>query len=177
MAAHLTQVSSAHWSQHAEQLRSDGFVRRDVHGAGAEGGQQQTGGALWTGRSAGTQRLLPVRPVLPVPAATLSHAFSSASPPACPGRVHYKERLVELINGLGCDPALLMSPAEMRAELQRWNQDVPARGPEEAEPQYEHRLRLVSHHTHTHTTSQGWVSPPLQISAMCQTDAFTFRSR
>lgn len=63
--------------------------------------------------------------------------------------MHYKERLVELINRLGCDPAVMLSPAEMRAELQRWNQAVPSRGPQEAEPQYAQRLRLVSHHTHT----------------------------
>lgn len=61
-----------------------------------------------------------------------------------PGRVHYKERLVELINRSGCDPVVLFSPAEMRAELQRWNLAVPPRRPEEPEPLYLHRLRLVS---------------------------------
>lgn len=70
MAAHLTaitQVSSAHSTDLAEELPSDVFVRSDVLGSGAEGGQQQTGGALWTSRSPGTQRLLPVRPALPAP--------------------------------------------------------------------------------------------------------------
>ncbi|XP_038134005.1 E3 ubiquitin-protein ligase RNF31-like isoform X4 [Cyprinodon tularosa] len=57
---------------------------------------------------------------------------------------HYKERLVELINHWRVDPAVLFSPAEMIAELQRWNIAVPTRKLEEPEPVYAHRLRLVS---------------------------------
>uniref|UniRef100_H3CBN0 RING-type domain-containing protein n=1 Tax=Tetraodon nigroviridis TaxID=99883 RepID=H3CBN0_TETNG len=68
-----------------------------------------------------------------------------AAPPQHRGycQQHYKERLVELVNRRGCDPVVVLSPAEMRAELQRWNQKVPTRGPQEAEPLYEHRLRLT----------------------------------
>lgn len=51
---------------------------------------------------------------------------------------------MELINRLGCDPVVVFSPAEVRAELQRWNQEAPPRGEEEAEPEYLQRLRLVS---------------------------------
>lgn len=58
--------------------------------------------------------------------------------------MHYKERLVELVNHLGCDPVVLFSPAEMRAELRRWNVAVPTRSLDEPEPLYLHRLRLVS---------------------------------
>lgn len=61
---------------------------------------------------------------------------------------------MELINRLGCDPVVVFSPAEMRAELQRWNQAVPSRGPQEPEPLYVQRLRLVSDRslarTHAH---------------------------
>ncbi|XP_047224334.1 E3 ubiquitin-protein ligase RNF31 isoform X3 [Girardinichthys multiradiatus] len=56
---------------------------------------------------------------------------------------HYKERLVELINRCCADPALLFTPAEMIAELQRWNVAVPIRRPEEPDLLYAHRLRLV----------------------------------
>lgn len=66
------------------------------------------------------------------------------TPPILPGRVHYKERLVELVNHSGCDPVVLFSPAEMRAELQRWNVLVPTQSPDEPEPLYVRRLRLVS---------------------------------
>lgn len=66
------------------------------------------------------------------------------SPPIFPGRVHYKERLVELVNHFRCDPVVLFSPAEMRAELQRWNVVVPSKSLDEPEPLYVHRLRLVS---------------------------------
>lgn len=145
MEAHLrarAQVGSAH-SDHAEELQSDVHVHRDVHGPGAEGGQQRTGGALWTSRSPGAQRLLPVRPVLPVPPSAQSPS-ALQTPPTSPTRGHYKERLVELINRLGCDPVVVFSPAEVRAELQRWNQEAPPRGGEEAEPEYLQRLRLVS---------------------------------
>lgn len=64
--------------------------------------------------------------------------------PICCDRVHYKEHLVELINRFQCDPAVLFSPAEMTAELQRWNVAVPTKKPDEPEPLYAHRLRLVS---------------------------------
>ncbi|KAM4728712.1 E3 ubiquitin-protein ligase RNF31 isoform 2-T2 [Anableps anableps] len=58
-------------------------------------------------------------------------------------QAHYKERLVELINRCCADPVVLFSPAEMIAELQRWSVAVPTRKPEEPEPLYAHRLRLV----------------------------------
>lgn len=58
-------------------------------------------------------------------------------------QMHYKERLVELINRCCADPAVLFSPAEMMAELQRWNVATPTRKPEEPEPLYTHRLRLT----------------------------------
>lgn len=51
---------------------------------------------------------------------------------------------MELVNRFGCDPVVLFSPAEMRAELQRWDVLVPTRGPDEPEPLYVRRLRLVS---------------------------------
>ncbi|XP_070700693.1 E3 ubiquitin-protein ligase RNF31 isoform X2 [Pempheris klunzingeri] len=57
-------------------------------------------------------------------------------------QVHYKERLVEVINCCRADPADLFSLAEMVAELQRWNVAVPTRRPDEPEPLYAHRLRL-----------------------------------
>uniref|UniRef100_A0A3B5MQT8 Uncharacterized protein n=1 Tax=Xiphophorus couchianus TaxID=32473 RepID=A0A3B5MQT8_9TELE len=59
-------------------------------------------------------------------------------------QAHYKERLVEQINRCGADPAVLFSPAEVIAELRRWSVVVPTRKPEEPEPLYAHRLRLVS---------------------------------
>uniref|UniRef100_A0A087XZQ6 Si:dkey-181m9.8 n=1 Tax=Poecilia formosa TaxID=48698 RepID=A0A087XZQ6_POEFO len=58
-------------------------------------------------------------------------------------QAHYKERLVEQINRCGADPAVLFSPAEVIAELRRWSVVVPTRMPEEPEPLYAHRLRLV----------------------------------
>ncbi|RVE61393.1 hypothetical protein OJAV_G00170150 [Oryzias javanicus] len=58
-------------------------------------------------------------------------------------QLHYKERLVELINRFHCDPAVLFSPAEMVAELQRWRVAVPSVRPDEPEPLYAHRLRLM----------------------------------
>ncbi|XP_054876564.1 E3 ubiquitin-protein ligase RNF31-like [Poeciliopsis prolifica] len=58
-------------------------------------------------------------------------------------QAHYKECLVEQINQCSADPAVLFSPAEMIAELRRWNIVVPSRKPEEPEPLYAHRLRLV----------------------------------
>ncbi|KAG7219153.1 hypothetical protein INR49_006312 [Caranx melampygus] len=61
-------------------------------------------------------------------------------------QLHYKERLVELINRCRADPAVLFNPAEMIAELKRWHVAVPTRKPDESEPLYAHRLRLVSHH-------------------------------
>lgn len=66
------------------------------------------------------------------------------SPSICSIRLHYKECLVELINRCRADPAVLFSPAEMMAELQRWHVAVPTRKPEEPEPLYMHRLRMVS---------------------------------
>ncbi|XP_017296084.1 E3 ubiquitin-protein ligase RNF31 isoform X2 [Kryptolebias marmoratus] len=56
---------------------------------------------------------------------------------------HYKERLVELINRCRADPAVLFSLSEMISELQRWRVTVPTRKPEEPEPLYTQRLRLV----------------------------------
>ncbi|KAM4556131.1 E3 ubiquitin-protein ligase RNF31 isoform 1-T1 [Fundulus diaphanus] len=56
---------------------------------------------------------------------------------------HYKEHLVGLINCCGADPAVLFSPAEMIAELQRWSVAVPTRKPEEPELLYAQRLLLV----------------------------------
>ncbi|XP_071348871.1 E3 ubiquitin-protein ligase RNF31 isoform X3 [Trachinotus anak] len=58
-------------------------------------------------------------------------------------KLHYKERLVELINRCRADPAVLFSLAEMMAELQRWHVAVPTRKPDESEPLYTHRLRLT----------------------------------
>lgn len=58
--------------------------------------------------------------------------------------MHYKERLVQLINRCHGDPAVLFSLAEMRAELQRWNAALPTRKQDEPERLYAHRLRLVS---------------------------------
>ncbi|XP_008302095.1 E3 ubiquitin-protein ligase RNF31 isoform X2 [Stegastes partitus] len=59
-------------------------------------------------------------------------------------QLHYKERLVELINRCRADPAVLFSPAEMMVELQRWQVAVPTRKPDEPEALYAHRLCLVS---------------------------------
>uniref|UniRef100_A0A3Q0R5N5 Si:dkey-181m9.8 n=1 Tax=Amphilophus citrinellus TaxID=61819 RepID=A0A3Q0R5N5_AMPCI len=59
-------------------------------------------------------------------------------------RSHYKERLVELINRCRADPAVLFSLAEIKAELQRWHITMPTRNPNEPEPLFTHRLRLVS---------------------------------
>lgn len=77
---------------------------------------------------------------------TYTGAFVSlpAVPGVCSGRLHYKERLVELVNRCHADPAVLFSPAEMMAELQRWHVAVPTRKLDEPEPLYAHRLRLVS---------------------------------
>ncbi|XP_040000878.1 E3 ubiquitin-protein ligase RNF31-like [Xiphias gladius] len=58
-------------------------------------------------------------------------------------QLHYKERLVELINRCRADPAVLFSLAEMMAELQRWHVPLPTRKPDESEPLYAHRLRLT----------------------------------
>ncbi|XP_068565391.1 E3 ubiquitin-protein ligase RNF31 [Cebidichthys violaceus] len=58
-------------------------------------------------------------------------------------QLHYKERLVELINRYRADPAVLFSSAEMMAELQRWHVAMPTKKPEEPEPLYTHRLRLT----------------------------------
>ncbi|KAM7379931.1 hypothetical protein PAMP_005427 [Pampus punctatissimus] len=58
-------------------------------------------------------------------------------------QLHYKERLVELINRCRADPVVLFSPGEMVVELQRWNLAVPTRKPEEPEPLYAHRLHLI----------------------------------
>ncbi|XP_072219236.1 E3 ubiquitin-protein ligase RNF31 isoform X2 [Leuresthes tenuis] len=58
-------------------------------------------------------------------------------------QLHYKEHLVGLINRCGADPAVLFSPAEMMVELQRWCVTVPTRKPDEPEPLYAHRLRLM----------------------------------
>ncbi|KAM3605454.1 uncharacterized protein V6R79_025843 [Siganus canaliculatus] len=67
------------------------------------------------------------------------------APPECRGycQAHYKERLVELINRCYGDPAVLFSPAEMKAELQRWHVAVPARKPDEPEQLYAQRLRMI----------------------------------
>ena len=73
-----------------------------------------------------------------------SNRLPETSPLICSVRAHYKERLVELINRCHGDPAVLFSPAEMRAELQRWNVAVPTRKPDEPEVLYAHRLRMVS---------------------------------
>lgn len=51
---------------------------------------------------------------------------------------------MEQLNRCGADPAVLFSPAEVIAELRRWSVIVPTRKPEEPEPLYAHRLRLVS---------------------------------
>lgn len=58
-------------------------------------------------------------------------------------QVHYKEHLVELINHYGCDPAMLFTSAEIRAELQRWGVAVPTRQPEEAVALYGRRLQMT----------------------------------
>ncbi|GLD48986.1 E3 ubiquitin-protein ligase RNF31-like isoform X5 [Lates japonicus] len=58
-------------------------------------------------------------------------------------QLHYKERLVELINRCRADPAVLFSPAEMMVELQRWHVAAPTRKPDESEQLYTQRLRLT----------------------------------
>ncbi|XP_029970898.1 E3 ubiquitin-protein ligase RNF31 [Salarias fasciatus] len=67
------------------------------------------------------------------------------APPECRGycQLHYKERLVDLINRCRADPAVLFGPAEISAELQRWQVAVPSRRADEPEPLYTHRLRLT----------------------------------
>uniref|UniRef100_A0A3B4YIK5 Si:dkey-181m9.8 n=1 Tax=Seriola lalandi dorsalis TaxID=1841481 RepID=A0A3B4YIK5_SERLL len=65
-------------------------------------------------------------------------------------QLHYKERLVELINRCRADPAVLFSLTEIMAELQRWHVAMPTRKPDEPEPLYAQRLRLVSRHHHHH---------------------------
>ncbi|XP_010893862.2 uncharacterized protein si:dkey-181m9.8 isoform X2 [Esox lucius] len=57
--------------------------------------------------------------------------------------LHYKECLVELINGSLADPAALYNMAEIVAELQRWHVPVPQRNPKEPEALYMHRLRQI----------------------------------
>uniref|UniRef100_A0A3B4Y4F8 Si:dkey-181m9.8 n=1 Tax=Seriola lalandi dorsalis TaxID=1841481 RepID=A0A3B4Y4F8_SERLL len=56
-------------------------------------------------------------------------------------QLHYKERLVELINRCRADPAVLFSLTEIMAELQRWHVAMPTRKPDEPEPLYAQRLR------------------------------------
>lgn len=51
---------------------------------------------------------------------------------------------MELVHHCGADPAVLFSPAEMVAELQRWCVAVPVRKPDEPEALYAQRLRMVS---------------------------------
>ncbi|XP_056247457.1 E3 ubiquitin-protein ligase RNF31-like isoform X1 [Seriola aureovittata] len=58
-------------------------------------------------------------------------------------QLHYKERLVELINRCRADPAVLFSLTEIMAELQRWHVAMPTRKPDEPEPLYAQRLRLT----------------------------------
>ncbi|XP_028283360.1 E3 ubiquitin-protein ligase RNF31 isoform X2 [Parambassis ranga] len=58
-------------------------------------------------------------------------------------QLHYTEYLVELIHHCGADPAVLFSPAEMVAELQRWCVAVPIRKPDEPEALYAQRLRMT----------------------------------
>ncbi|XP_030016247.1 E3 ubiquitin-protein ligase RNF31-like isoform X1 [Sphaeramia orbicularis] len=67
------------------------------------------------------------------------------APPTFRGycQIHYKERLVELINRCRADPVMLFSTEEMVVELQRWNVTVPMRRPDESEPKYTDRLRMV----------------------------------
>ncbi|XP_067109296.1 E3 ubiquitin-protein ligase lubel [Osmerus mordax] len=57
--------------------------------------------------------------------------------------LHYKEYLVEIINRSQADPAVLFDAAEIVTELQRWHVPVPQRKPQEPEPLYIHRLRLI----------------------------------
>ncbi|XP_047445804.1 E3 ubiquitin-protein ligase RNF31 isoform X2 [Mugil cephalus] len=58
-------------------------------------------------------------------------------------QLHYKERLVELINRCRADPAVLFCLDEIKAELQRWSVAMPTRKPEEGEAVYLRRLRLT----------------------------------
>ncbi|XP_068998295.1 E3 ubiquitin-protein ligase RNF31 isoform X1 [Embiotoca jacksoni] len=58
-------------------------------------------------------------------------------------QLHYKERLVELINRCRADPVVLFNVPEMMAELQRWHVAVPTRKPDEPELLYAHRLRMT----------------------------------
>lgn len=51
---------------------------------------------------------------------------------------------MELINHYGCDPAVLFTGAEIRAELQRWGVAIPTRQQNEAEALYGRRLQMVS---------------------------------
>ncbi|KAJ8011103.1 hypothetical protein DPEC_G00054710 [Dallia pectoralis] len=57
--------------------------------------------------------------------------------------LHYKERLVELINVRHADPAVLYDMAEMLAELQRWHIPVPPKNPKEPEELHIQRLRQI----------------------------------
>lgn len=75
---------------------------------------------------------------------TYTHRLPSVIFAISSARVHYKERLVELINHYGCDPAVLFTGAEIRAELQRWGVAVPTRQQDEAEALYGRRLQMVS---------------------------------
>ncbi|KAM8849745.1 E3 ubiquitin-protein ligase RNF31 isoform 3-T3 [Spinachia spinachia] len=58
-------------------------------------------------------------------------------------QLHYKERLVELINRCRADPGVLFSQPEIITELQRWHVAMPTKKPEEPESLYTHRLRLT----------------------------------
>lgn len=86
----------------------------------------------------------------------------------CASRRHYKEKMVELINRSGADPAVLFSPSEMVSELQRWQVPVPPRTCEEPELLYAHRLRLVS--DIIHSTRQFH----LKANVRCSSGKFKF---
>lgn len=78
---------------------------------------------------------------------------------------HYKERLVELINRCRADPAVLFSLAEIKAELQRWHVTVPTRKPDEPEPLYTHRLRMML--TNSVPLRKQRCSPVKRINNLC----------
>lgn len=65
---------------------------------------------------------------------------------------------MELVNHFRCDPVVLFSPAEMRAELRRWNVAVPPKSLDEPEPLYLHRLRQVRDaHTTKHSLNSTFL--------------------
>lgn len=72
---------------------------------------------------------------------------------------------MELINRCRADPAVLFSLAEIKAELQRWHATVPTRKPDEPEPLYTHRLRMML--TNSVPLRKQRCSPVKRINNLC----------